>query len=239
MDLIIPNEMPIVSQPTVAITFGRTQSEFLSRLKYWMNRATKYREGKLWVWKTVEDWAVELNKSTKTIGRIIDELEERGVIESKKFESKDWYQGKSYRINIDRLYEILGIPVPKDPLVDKKRQDVQELEQDVPIITHNTPIVISPVCIEQIKKEDEFWNQEEDWALIKALGDSKIDPESNAGITFAKIAKKVKANADQLRQALAECFDAKFYVKNPFGFVSKLLKDYISGEKAYFSYHYS
>ena len=234
MDLIIPNELPIVVQPTVVNTFGQTQAELLSRLKYWLNRATKYRDGFLWVYKTVDQWASELNKSVKTIQRTIKDLESKKVLISEQFESKDWYHGKSYRIDLDVLYGLLGIPIHSNP-VDKNRQDVQEVTQDVPIITPNTTIS-NNVCMDL--KAEEFW-KDEDWPLVKALGDSRVDPESPAGITFAIIAKELKVSADQLKQALDTLFNAKFYIKNPFGFVEKILRDFVSGENAYFNYHYS
>ena len=236
MDLILENELPIVVQPTVVNVFGQTQAELLSRLKYWMNRATKYRDGFLWVYKTVDQWALELNKSTKTIQRAIKDLENKKVLISKQFESKDWYHGKSYRIDLDVLYKLLGVPKP----VDKKRQDVQEVEQNVSIITPNTTIS-NNVCMVKSENEpvkEEFWNQENDWSIIKTLGDSKIDPDSNFAITVATIVKEVNANADQLKEALNIMFNAKFHIKNPFGFVKKILRDFVSGESAYFNYHY-
>ena len=237
MDLILENELPIVVQPTVVNVFGQTQAELLSRLKYWMNRATKYREGCLWVYKTVEQWASELNKSVKTIQRAIKDLEDKKVLISKQFESKDWYHGKSYRIDLDVLYKLLGVPKP----VDKKRQDVQEVEQNVSIITPNTTIS-NNVCMVKSENEpvkEEFWNQENDWSIIKTLGDSKIDPDSNFAITVTKILREVNANADQLKEALLILFNAKFHIKNPFGFMKKVLRDFVSGESAYFNYHYS
>ena len=240
LDLIVPNEMPIVVQPTVVNVFGQTQAELLSRLKYWLNRATKYRDGFLWVYKTVEQWASELNKSVKTIQRAIKDLEEKKVLISEQFESKDWYHGKSYRIDLNMLYRLLGISIPSNKKsndskpVDKKRHDVQEVEQNVPIITYNTTIS-NNVCMDL--KAEEFW-KDEDWPLVLALGSSRVDPDSNEGITFAKIAKEVKANSDQLKQALNLMFNAKFHIKNPFGFVKKVLRDFVSGESAYFNYHY-
>jgi len=237
MDLIIENEMPIVVQPTVVNVFGQTQAELLSRLKYWINRATKYRNGFLWVYKTIDQWALELNKSTKTIQRAIKDLEDKKVLISKQFESKDWYHGKSYRIDLDVLYKLLGVPKP----VDKKRQDVQEVEQNVSIITPNTTIS-NNVCMVKSENEpvkEEFWNQENDWSIIKTLGDSKIDPDSNFAITVTKILREVNANADQLKEALLILFNAKFHIKNPFGFMKKVLRDFVSGESAYFNYHYS
>ena len=247
MDLIIENELPIVVQPTVVNVFGQTQAELLSRLKYWMNRATKYRDGFLWVYKTVNDWALELNKSVKTIQRAIKDLENKKVLISEQFESKDWYHGKSYRIDLDVLYILLGIPKPSDVKsneskpVDKKRQDVQEVEQNVSIITLNTTIS-NNVCMDKSEKEnknakEEFW-KDEDWPLIKTLGDCHIDPDSNFAITVTKIAKELMVNADQLKEALYILFNAKFHIKNPFGFVKKVLRDFISGESAYFNYHY-
>jgi len=239
LDLIIPNEMPIVVQPTVVNVFGQTQAELLSRLKYWMNRATKYRNGFLWVYKTVDQWASELNKSTKTIQRTIKDLEDKNVLISEQFESKEWYHGKSYRINLEALYDLLGIPI-QSKSVDKKRQDVQEVKQNVSIITP-IPQISNNVCLDSQNydcQKEEFW-KDEDWPLVKVLGDCRIDPSSSAAIIFATITKDVSANADQLKEALSILFNAKFHIRNPFGFVKKVLRDFVSGESAYFNYHYS
>jgi len=237
MDLIIPNELPIVVQPTVVNTFGQTQAELLSRLKYWMNRATKHREGCLWVYKTVEQWASELNKSVKTIQRTIKDLEQKKVLISKQFESKDWYHGKSYRIDLDVLYKLLGIPKP----VDKKRHDVQEDRQSDLIITPNTTIS-KDVCMDsEVKKiaKEEFWKDEiKDLSFLNVLKDSNIDPNSYEGISLYRIAMSVKATSDQLKEALHICYNSKTYIKNIFGFVKKILRDFISSDKSYFDYHY-
>jgi len=237
MDLIIENELPIVVQPTVVNVFGQTQAELLSRLKYWMNRATKYRNGFLWVYKTLDQWASELNKSTKTIQRAIKDLEDKNVLISEQFESKDWYHGKSYRIDLDVLYKLLGVPKP----VDKKRQDVQEVEQNVSIITPNTTIS-NNVCmgleVDEEEKE-EFWKDEiKDLSLLNVLKDSNIDPNSYEGISLYRIAMSVKATSDQLKEALHICYNSKTYIKNIFGFVKKILRDFISSDKSYFDYHY-
>ena len=241
LDLIIPNELPIVVQPTVVNIFGQTQAELLSRLKYWLKRATKYRDGFLWVYKTIDQWALELNKSTKTIQRTIKDLEQKKVLISKQFESKDWYHGKSYRIDLDVLYGLIGIekPIESKP-VDKKRQDVQENGHIAPIITPIPPVSIN-VCMgksENDAPKKEFWNQEEDWSIIKTLGDSRIDPDSNFAMTITSIMREVQANSDQLKEALNIMFNAKFHIKNPFGFVKKVLRNFVSGESAYFNYHY-
>lgn len=247
MNLIIPNEMPIVVQPTVVNVFGQTQAELLSRLNYWLDKATKYREGFLWVYKTVEQWATELNKSTRTIKRAIKDLEGKKVLISKEFESKDWYHGKSYRIDFDVMYELLGIPNPLVQKkigdfkpVDNKGQGVQKVRHNDTIITSNTTFINNECMASQKNKQEkeDFWNQEEDWSIIKTLGDSMIDPDSDAAITFAKIVKELRANADQLKDALDILFNAKFHIKNPFGFVKKVLRDFISGDSVYFNYYY-
>lgn len=240
LDLIIPNEMPIIVQPTVVNVFGQTQAELLSRLKYWLNRATKHRDGFLWVYKTVNEWALELNKSVKTIQRAIKDLENKKVLISEQFESKDWYHGKSYRIDLDVLYGLLGVPIPSKP-VDKKRQDVQEVEQDVPIITYNTQLS-NNVCMDSEAKKiakEEFWKDEiKDLSFLNVLKDSNIDPNSYEGISLYRIAMSVKATSDQLKEALHICYNSKTYIKNIFGFVKKILRDFISSDKSYFDYHY-
>jgi len=244
MNLLMENETPIVIQISVIKQFGETQAKLLSRLHYWLPRATKKREGKMWVYKTNELWAKELGMSVTTIKNAISDLENQGVLISRKFESGQWYQGKSYRIDYDLFYDIMGASKPVDKSIQGK------IVQDIPfpsdnsctIITDNTlTINTSSVCMDLggvMENKEEFWNQEEDWSIIKTLGDCRVDPDSNEGITFATIAKELKVSADQLKEALNIMFNAKFYIKNPFGFVKKVLRDFVSGESAYFNYHY-
>ena len=133
----------------------------------------------------------------------------------------------------------MGIPNPRKEMekykpVDNSSKESQnegiENLQNEGIYTDNTNTInTSSVCMDLgVVKEnkEEFW-KDEDWPLVKALGDSRVDPESEAGITFAKIAKELMVNADQLKEALYILFNAKFHIKNPFGFVKKVLRDFI------------
>ena len=129
-----------------------------------------------------------------------------------------------------------------DNLIQKSQNEGIGKSQNEGIYTNNTlTINTSSVCMDSQKYElvkEEFWNQEEDWSIIKTLGDSKIDPDSDFAITVTTIMRDVKANSDQLKQALDTLFNAKFHIKNPFGFVKKVLRDFVSGENAYFNYYY-
>jgi len=248
---LMPDETPIVVQLSIVKRFGQVPAEILSRLDFWMDSATEYRQGNWWVYKTYENFMEELGKSESTITRALSILEKCGVLISKKFNSWKNHHVKFYRIDYDLFYGIMGIANPrkeekKPKPVDNSSKESQnegiENLQNEGIYTDNTLTINTNVCMVSKKYElikEEFWNQEEDWSLVKALGDSRVDPDSNEGITFAKIAKELMVSADQLKNALDIMFNAKFHIKNPFGFVKKVLRDFVSGESAYFNYHYS
>ena len=248
---LIPEEACIVVQLSVVKRFGQVPAEILSRLDFWMDSSTTYKQNEWWVYKTYENFMEELGKSESTITRALNVLEKCGVLISKKFNNFKNHHVKFYRINYDLFYEIIGIPNPRkekrkhksvDNLIQKSQNEGIENIQNEGIYTRNTNTInTSSVCMDSKKYElikEEFWNQEEDWSLVKALGDCRVDPDSNEGITFAKIAKELMVSADQLKNALDIMFNAKFHIKNPFGFVKKVLRDFVSGESAYFNYHY-
>jgi len=253
MKTLMPNEIPIVVQLSVVKKFGQVPAEILSRLDFWMDSATEYRQGNWWVYKTYENFMEELGKSESTITRALNVLEKCGVLISKKFNSWKNHHVKFYRIDYDLFYGIMGIPNPRKEMEKHKSVDSPSKEsqnegieniQNEGIYTDNTNTFnTSSVCmdlstIESNKNaKEEFW-KDEDWPLIKTLGDCHIDPDSNFAITVTKIAKELMVNADQLKDALYILFNAKFHIKNPFGFVKKVLRDFVSGESAYFNYHY-
>ena len=248
---LIPEEACIVVQLSVVKRFGQVPAEILSRLDYWMDSSTTYRQDEWWVYKTYENFMEELGKSESTITRALNVLEKCGVLISKKFNSWKNHHVKFYRIDYDLFYGIMGIPNPRKEMekykpVDNSSKESQnegiENIQNEGIYTDNTNTInTSSVCMDLGVVNDvkeEFWNQENDWSIIKTLGDSKIDPDSDFAITVTKILREVNANADQLKSALDTLFNAKFHIKNPFGFVKKILRDFVSGESAYFNYHY-
>ena len=253
---LIPEEACIVVQLSVVKRFGQVPAEILSRLDYWMDSSTTYKQNEWWVYKTYENFMEELGKSESTITRALNVLEKCGVLISKKFNSFKNHHVKFYRIDYDLFYEIMGIENPRkesthkeveiSKSVDNSSQNEGIVEsQNEGIYTRNTNTINTPsVCMDlstsdpKLNVKEEFW-KDEDWPLVLALGSSRVDPDSNEGITFAKIAKELMVSADQLKNALDIMFNAKFHIKNPFGFVKKVLRDFVSGESAYFNYHYS
>jgi len=248
---LIPEEACIVVQLSVVKRFGQVPAEILSRLDYWMDSSTTYKQNEWWVYKTYENFMEELGKSESTITRALNVLEKCGVLISKKFNSFKNHHVKFYRIDYDLFYEIIGIPNPRkeerkpksvDNLIQKSQNEGIGNIQNEGIYTDNTNTINTlSVCMDSQKYElvkEEFWNQEEDWSIIKTLGDSRIDPDSSFAMTITSIMREVQANSDQLKEALSILFNAKFHIKNPFGFVKKVLRDFVSGESAYFNYHY-
>ena len=251
---LIPDEPIIAVQLSVVKRFGQVPAEILSRLDHWMNSATQFIENEWWVYKTYENFMEELGKSESTINRALFVLEGCGVLISKKFNSWKNHHVKFYRIDYDLFYEIMGIENPR------KESDHKEIQISVPvdnssqnegieniqnegIYSRISNTVKTNVCMGlstsdfKIEVKEEFW-EDEDWPLVKILGDCRIDPDSNFAITIGKITREISASAEQLKEALNVLFNAKFHIRNPFGFIKKVLRDFISGESAYFNYHY-
>ena len=107
---LLINEPPLQVSPTLAAIIGLNEAIFIQQLNYWLMN-TKIQgaiiDGEKWIFNSVREWR-ENNFpfwSEKTISRMIQRLEESGIIISRQIEhSMD--RRKLYRINYDVLNEL-------------------------------------------------------------------------------------------------------------------------------------
>lgn len=93
--------------------FGNYAGLFLGQLIYWSNHKNSYgilKEGKVWIYNTMENWAKQLGCSSKTIQRSVKYLKEQGVIETSFMAKNRRDRTIFYSIN----YEILAQKVNYD-----------------------------------------------------------------------------------------------------------------------------
>ena len=106
--LLIP-EAPIQLIPSLAKAIGLNEAIFIQQLHYW---SLKSNDG--WVYNTYEQWQEQFPFwSTRTIQRIVRNLEETGLLISRQ--DNDYDRKKYYQIDYDKLDEVELTMTPSCP----------------------------------------------------------------------------------------------------------------------------
>lgn len=127
---------PIVVKPAVACAIGLNHAIVIQQLEYWIERyrfdPEHQHEAHTWVFNSYEDWQ-ESNFpfwSLGTVKRLFQELEERKIIVTGRFNRKNYDRTKWYRIDyavLDREIE-RSIEARDDQKARKSAQSTAEPE---------------------------------------------------------------------------------------------------------------
>lgn len=104
---LLETSPPIIVKPALAVEIGLNEAIVLQQLAYWLERSDNVRDGKVWAYKTHEEWAEELPFfSVSTIKRTVASLRNMGLVET---------TDKHNRMSTDRTlwYTIPGWRTPK------------------------------------------------------------------------------------------------------------------------------
>ena len=104
---LLIDESPLQFQRGLAVAIGVNEAIFLQQLHYWLRRSHNEREGRWWVYNTLDAWQREFPFwSIPTIRRIIKNLEELSVVVSTSEHNASWAdRTKWYTIDYDTLAE--------------------------------------------------------------------------------------------------------------------------------------
>lgn len=99
----IEQEIAIPYWPKLAKAIGRDEQLFLAQLDYWISKSSNERDGRRWVYNTVDAWADQFcDMSRSAIGRTIKSLKEQGLIEStSSYNTRYGDRTQWYAINYD------------------------------------------------------------------------------------------------------------------------------------------
>ena len=109
MKVILNDERILIVNPTIVKMFGSNEAFFLQQLHYWLQKSQNVVDGKLWVYHSFEEWAQEISfLSGRTIQRIVQRLQEHGVIEVShhgkgRFDRTNWYT-----IDYEKLMQLVA-----------------------------------------------------------------------------------------------------------------------------------
>ncbi len=101
---LLIDEPPLQVLPSLASRVGLNEAIVLQQLHYWLGKSKNKRDGRLWVYNSIEDWREQFPFwSASTIRRTFASLEKRNLVFSDKHNSQAWDQRKWYTINYEEL----------------------------------------------------------------------------------------------------------------------------------------
>ncbi|WP_084804454.1 DnaD domain protein [Halonatronum saccharophilum] len=123
MSNLLLNEAPLIIQPGLAEKVGINKAIVLQQIHYFLQRSKHIHQGRPWVYNTYKEWQKEHFKfwSTRTVRRIINSLEEDGLLLSANFNKKRYDETKWYTIDYDRLEEKVSEGSDKDQEKEKEK----------------------------------------------------------------------------------------------------------------------
>lgn len=165
MSNLLINEPPLMVLPSLAVRIGMNEALILQQIHYWLNPKINknFKEGKYWVYNTYKQWK-ELFPffSDKTIRRTIYNLEEKNLILSSEFNTKQGDRTKWYTVNYEEICA-LDLSGQNDHMhlvktTNSSGQNDQSLYKDTKITTEIT----SPLTPQrgEKKKEDKSLKEE-------------------------------------------------------------------------------
>lgn len=106
---LLINESPLQLQPSIAKKLGINEAIVLQQFNYWISKSDNIKEGYRWTYNTYEEWNLQFPFfSLSTLIRTIKRLEKKGILITDNFNHRRSDATKWYRIDYDKLNEIMG-----------------------------------------------------------------------------------------------------------------------------------
>lgn len=104
MSKLLMDEVPLMCQPSLAVKIGLNEALFIQQLHYWLTSSKNIRDGKHWVYNTVDEWNKQFPFWSKaTLKRTIASLEKMGLIQSANYNRISIDRTKWYTIDYEAL----------------------------------------------------------------------------------------------------------------------------------------
>ena len=104
--VLLINESPLQTLPSLACLVGINGAIILQQMQYWLNVSEHKIEGYAWIYNSYDKWAKQFKwLKLRSVQKHILALERGGFLISKQFRYKTRNNTKWYRIDYDRLNE--------------------------------------------------------------------------------------------------------------------------------------
>lgn len=89
---LLISDKPLILLPKLAVKIGLNEAVFLQQLHFWLGRSKNRIDGKMWVYKTFDEWQKEMPFiSIRTLKRVASNLKKKKLIITKQKVHKQWY----------------------------------------------------------------------------------------------------------------------------------------------------
>ena len=89
---LLISDKSLILLPKLAVKIGLNEAVFLQQLHFWLVRSKNSIDGKIWVYKTFEEWRKEMPfLSVRTLKRVVSNLKKKKLIMTKQKVHKQWY----------------------------------------------------------------------------------------------------------------------------------------------------
>lgn len=108
MSNLLINEPPLQVLPSLARAIGLNEAIVLQQVHYWLHHAKVKHDGKMWIYKTVEQWRDQDFGfwSEDTIKRAIKSLRQQDLLLVEKLANNSFNRVNHYTINYQKLNEV-------------------------------------------------------------------------------------------------------------------------------------
>lgn len=101
MSLLIHSQ-PLLVLPELAVKIGLNEAIILQQIHYWQSRSANFRDGRAWVYNSVEDWKKQFPFwSAKTISRALNGLRKQDLVFTGQYNQQSRDQTLWYSVNYD------------------------------------------------------------------------------------------------------------------------------------------
>lgn len=122
MSSTLINERPLIVQPTLVQAFGFEHAVILQQIQFCLSmpKSGADIEGEHWIWNTAEQWSQDHFPFWKpdTIRKHLAVLEKMGCVVSAQFDKHNFNQRKYYRLNYERIDELVDTALSSETLRD-------------------------------------------------------------------------------------------------------------------------
>lgn len=172
MKVILNDERILIVNPTIVKMFGSNEAFFLQQLHYWLQKSQNVVDGKLWVYHSFEEWTQEISfLSGRTIQRIVQRLQEHGVIEVSHHGKGRFDQTNWYTLNYERLMQLVAEYRAKNGVIKAKESIVDDEVSFCPTpdkVALST-VTAEPVCPNGTVQTDEMKKDETASSITSAF----------------------------------------------------------------------
>lgn len=106
MSNLLLDERPLIVLPSLAAMLNSLdEAVILQQIHYWIEKRQNYREGRYWVYNSMENWMQQFPwiKSRTTLTRYFNNLEKKGLLITGNYNKAGFDKTKWYTIDYSTL----------------------------------------------------------------------------------------------------------------------------------------